>query len=298
MNLNTNNESSNKWTKYSDYELKAIGKLGYISPTENANKIEYDPFENIEQALIDIINLGKFATENSDKGEDIANKTLEFVKTYGLLGFMNDMPVNNRYLANEKVSFKANVPHARQKGYIKRDEYIASFFPKTMPSLLADNILYAEKLLADYTHAEDVDNKINDTFILAQDYHELWIYIVDYAESVYKLLLTVLDVKANGIWCANVAEELEKFELSNLRLKFDSSDELNLRWNITSLKQALDLTFALIATRDKNNFNICKHCKKVFIAKNPKAEYCTYSCKNQANVYKSRARYMSEKPNI
>ena len=39
---------------------------------------------------------------------------------------------------------------------------------------------------------------------------------------------------------------------------------------------------------EKNPLKICKHCGKVFYAKNPKAEYCSPQCRNQANVYKSR----------
>jgi len=289
MDLKTDYESNYKWVKYSDYEFVTIGKFIYIAPTEKATKIECDPFMNIEQAIIDLINLGKFATENN--GEIVAGKTLEFVKQYGLLGFMNDMPVNNRDLANEKVGLKENNFYSKQYGYIKRDEYVASFFPKTKPSILADNILYIEEMLSKpLTNQEEVDSRINDIFILAQDYHELWMYIVDYAESMYKLLLTTLDVKANGVWCSNVADEIKKFKVSNLSLEFAPSDELKIRWNINSLKQALDLTFAFINVRDKNTFNVCKHCKEVYIVKNPKAEYCSYRCKNQANVYKSRNR--------
>lgn len=38
---------------------------------------------------------------------------------------------------------------------------------------------------------------------------------------------------------------------------------------------------------------LCKHCGKAFTAPNPKTEYDTFSCKNQENVYKSRARLSS-----
>ena len=42
--------------------------------------------------------------------------------------------------------------------------------------------------------------------------------------------------------------------------------------------------------QDVRLLKICIFCNKTFIAKNPKAEYDTYNCKNKANVYKSRAR--------
>lgn len=232
--------------------------------------------------------MGKFATENENNGELIANKSLAHIRQYGLLGLMNDAPVNIRYLLNEKVSFKDKNIFTNQKGHIKRNEYVATFFPATAPNIIADNISYCEKLLSNYINSQElIDTQINDTFVLAQDYHEMWIWIVDYAQSMYKLLLTTLDIKANGVWCASVGEELKKFEIRNLNLEFTATQDMKIKWNINSLKQALDLTFALITTRDNNMFNICKHCKNAFIAKNPKSEYCSYSCKNQANVYKS-----------
>ena len=42
--------------------------------------------------------------------------------------------------------------------------------------------------------------------------------------------------------------------------------------------------------QDVRLLKICNFCNKAFIAKNPKAEYDTYNCKNKANVYKSRTR--------
>ena len=45
---------------------------------------------------------------------------------------------------------------------------------------------------------------------------------------------------------------------------------------------------------EKNPLKICKHCGKVFYAKNPKAEYDSSQCRNQANVYKSRNKNKAE----
>ena len=53
-------------------------------------------------------------------------------------------------------------------------------------------------------------------------------------------------------------------------------------------KQAIDMTFRFMICSEKNPLRICKHCGKVFYAKNPKAEYDSRQCRNQANEYKSR----------
>lgn len=50
----------------------------------------------------------------------------------------------------------------------------------------------------------------------------------------------------------------------------------------------IECTNGFMLCSEKNPLRICKHCGKVFYAKNPKAEYDSSQCRNQANVYKSR----------
>ena len=64
-------------------------------------------------------------------------------------------------------------------------------------------------------------------------------------------------------------------------------------WQPNSLKQALDMAFGFMLCSEQNPIKICKHCGKAFTAPNPKTEYDTFSCKNQENVYKSRAKASS-----
>ena len=55
-------------------------------------------------------------------------------------------------------------------------------------------------------------------------------------------------------------------------------------------KRGIDVNYAIQMGQDVRLLKICNFCNKAFIAKNPKAEYDTYNCKNKANVYKSRAK--------
>jgi len=61
-------------------------------------------------------------------------------------------------------------------------------------------------------------------------------------------------------------------------------------WDFNSLKQAIDTIFLLNETTERKTVKMCKHCGKVFSSPNLKAEYCSPKCRNQANVYKSRAK--------
>ena len=63
-----------------------------------------------------------------------------------------------------------------------------------------------------------------------------------------------------------------------------------IEWNFNSLKLAIDTMFALNETTERKTVKMCKHCGKPFDSDNLKAEYCSPQCRNQANVYKSRAK--------
>ncbi len=61
-------------------------------------------------------------------------------------------------------------------------------------------------------------------------------------------------------------------------------------WDFNSLKQAIDTILLLHVTTERKTVEMCKHCGKAFSSQNLKAEYCSPQCRNQANVYKSRAK--------
>lgn len=49
-----------------------------------------------------------------------------------------------------------------------------------------------------------------------------------------------------------------------------------------------DVSFML--TDDDSSLKVCKHCGKAFAATRSNMEFCSPQCKNQYNVYKSRAK--------
>lgn len=67
-------------------------------------------------------------------------------------------------------------------------------------------------------------------------------------------------------------------------------DKPTLVWNFGSLAIAVQMLFSLSLTDDKTPIRLCKHCAKAFIPSRPNALFCSSKCKNQYNVYKSRAK--------
>ena len=63
-----------------------------------------------------------------------------------------------------------------------------------------------------------------------------------------------------------------------------------LEWQTGSLADAIELGYTILVCNDIKKIGICKHCQKPFYAKNPKSEFCSPSCRNRYNVYKSRSK--------
>ena len=61
-------------------------------------------------------------------------------------------------------------------------------------------------------------------------------------------------------------------------------------WDFNSLLLCVQMMFSFMLTDDNSSLKVCKHCGKAFVAARPNMEFCSPQCKNQYNVYKSRAK--------
>ena len=61
-------------------------------------------------------------------------------------------------------------------------------------------------------------------------------------------------------------------------------------WDFNSLLLCVQMMFSFMLTDENSSMKVCKHCGKAFIATRPNMEFCSPQCKNQYNVYKSRAK--------
>ena len=52
----------------------------------------------------------------------------------------------------------------------------------------------------------------------------------------------------------------------------------------------VQMMFSFMLTDEKSILKVCKHCGKAFVAGRPNSVFCSGKCKNQYNVYKSRAK--------
>ena len=58
-----------------------------------------------------------------------------------------------------------------------------------------------------------------------------------------------------------------------------------------AMKAIIDFAFAKAVTDKRKPLRYCKHCGKIFYAGDVRSEFCSPRCRNQFNVYKSRAKH-------
>ena len=61
-------------------------------------------------------------------------------------------------------------------------------------------------------------------------------------------------------------------------------------WDFHSLLVMIQMCFSFMLTDESCEMKLCKHCGKAFIASRKGNEFCFPKCKNQYNVYKTRAK--------
>ena len=67
-------------------------------------------------------------------------------------------------------------------------------------------------------------------------------------------------------------------------------DRPTIVWDFHSLLPGVQMMFSFMITDEKSTLKVCKHCGSAFVAGRPNSVFCSGKCKNQYNVYKSRAK--------
>lgn len=286
-----NNQSLPKFEKY---ELKVINDIKYVAPklnnTEylNYSVIRFDEYEENDKPLIDFINLGKLSLENK---EDTNQLLLDYVNEYGLLGLIHDLPVNRYYTLDKKVLLKEFNNVSGKEYYDSFNtmdivNYFKIFFPTASKEEIKEIIEKSNKLICQRSMEKFITPELNELYYKNEKYYEQADQIVSYAQTLYNILKELKKESGEPIKYSLIS----KLESNHIRTNLDYN---GVSIHIRSLKEYIDEDFKLYAILEKKYLKLCKHCGKAFTAPNPKTEYDIFSCKNQENVYKSRAKASS-----
>ncbi len=283
-----NNESL---PKFEEYEIKVINDIKYVVPKllkeyrTNYSLIDFDDHKEDDKPLIDFINLGKLSLEEKENTDSLV---IEYVNKYGLLGLIHDFPVNRYYTLEKEVLLK-EFNYINNKDYfttIELIEYFKIFFPTTTEEEIKKIIEKINKFIYEHSMEKFISPEINNLIYKNEKYYEQVDMIIKYAQFMYN---TLKELKKDNEEYIDT-REINKLESNHIRVNLEYD---GLTIHIRSLKEYIDEDFKLYAIQEKKYLKLCKHCGKAFIASNPKAIYDTFSCKNQENVYNSRARLSS-----
>ena len=286
------------WFRYDGYEIKEIDEKHYITPKENSKIIMYDPFDLADDILVDILMRGRCVEKNDI--EESNKKIMEFVEKYGLLGELTYLPLNTDIVKQNKVYLPSG-NLVSEKETLPTDEYIELFLKckKKQKVVMKKN---ARGEILDLSVENEmnplalIDRPAEYAVVFSRAYSECLICIMHYARTLYLTFESIENYnKVQDAYTKQIYDtRIKEFNPSKIACKIlmgkNKEDKPVLEWNFNSLKLAIDTMFALNETTERKTVKLCKHCGKPFASQNLKAEYCSPQCRNQANVYKSRAK--------
>lgn len=253
-----------KYVRYSEYEIRE-NKQGesVVIPTRTAQLETYDPTENAEEILTALLNTGRSMKEATpEKTEELI---LDFVNRYGLLGAIAELPLNIDFYNHELVFIENNL--FMSSGVMATEDFEDLFFEKAKP-----RITKSFKL---------------DDYIASRNYSEPITWIAEYIHELYEVLLLSGKYKTEPDTVSFLLNDRLK---TNIRYRLTVTDRIQMQYEFHSLMGVLNFTMANLLSADGAPLKICKHCQKAFISQNKRAEFCSERCRNQFNVYKSRAK--------
>lgn len=253
-----------KYVRYSEYEIRESEQGERVSiPARTAQLETYDPIENAEEILTAMLNTGRSMKEATpEKAEELI---LDFVNRYGLLGAITELPLNKDFYNHELVFIDDNL--FISSGVMATKDFEDLFFEKAKPKITKSF-------------------KLTD-YIKSKNYSEPITWIAEYIHELYEILLLSVKYKTEPDAISFLLNDRLK---TNIRYRLTVTDKIQMQYEFYSLIGVLNYTMANLLSAEGVPLKICKHCQKAFISQNKRAEFCSERCRNQFNVYKSRAK--------
>ncbi len=282
MKANFYIESQQFCYAFENYKIEEINGIRYVIPEKNAKQRVSTSSERMNEFTINLLNIGKKAYYNEEI-EDI--EILDYVRNFGLFGFMADFPINRYFILDDNVALRDYnfIVYKDYVSVIKIEDYLKMFIPKLNDTQIVNLIKKCRDNIKPTIMEKYLTPELNEWLIFSKDYAEPVDMIIQYAKLIYDHLVDFVENR-------HLLRNIPILNINNLSNSIDSlqNGQIILKYNY--LKQAIDLNFMIQLSQDTIMLKICKFCHKAFIATNSKAEYDTPQCKNKANVYSFRKR--------
>ena len=293
--------ASSFWVQYSRYELKTAkdGKR-YVMAAPTAEPKVYDPLKDSENLVVDALNVGMLCMGRKSE-EVIEQAVLDFVHQYGLLGLMTALPTTPSFMEYEAVYLPKN--RFIKAESMSTEAYLSLFYPFEKLDVVKKgiesswNINQDRAMLALAMTFAEQPMAMNMQF--QRQYAEPYEWIVQqFKDWTFTLVggflfyhdYDSLDEKAKNAYRLGMAAFGGIAPTYHIALFDKPTTSPTIVWDFHSLLMAIQLMFSFMLVDDEHPLRLCEHCQKAFIASRPNNVFCSPQCKNQYNVYKSRAK--------
>ena len=296
--------TSSNWVRYSEYEWRAAedGTL-YLTPTKTAQPSIYDPLAEYQKIVLDAINIGRMGMSKKPDAE-IQKAIQQFAVKYGLFGLMTALPTTPNFMEYEAVYLPKN--HFIKAESMETEDYLALFYPfdqldlvkkgiESRWSVSGDNMMVALTM----TFASEPMAK---TMSFQREYAEAYDWVAqqfkDWAFTLTTSILyyndyDLIDEDTRNLYRKGMAA----FGGIAPSYHIELLDKPTIYWDFHSLLLGIQMMFSFMLVDDAKPLRLCKHCQKVFLGSRANSVFCSARCKNQYNVYKTRAKSREDKDN-
>lgn len=279
--------SSSTWVRYNSYEWRTDenGVL-YISPADDAKLKIYDPLENPDELILDVISTGMACMKKDVEAEKKA--IMDFICKYGLVGIMTALPTTPKFNDYEAVYLPKN-RYIRAES-LSTEDYLAYFFPFEKPVFrkkgeessweITDKQMMALVLtLGNRPESQLTGFQKN----YAERYDWLYTLFKDWAFMVLTTFLYYedrdsLEDAQTGVYHKAMAS----FDGNAPSYHIELHDQPVLVWDFHSLLLGIQMMLAFALTDESKPLHLCRQCMKPFFAKRKDSRYCSPKCRNLA----------------
>ena len=170
------------------YVIEEINGKRYVLPEKGAKNHASTFSDWIDRYLIDILNIGKKVYYKEEVG-DI--EILDYVRNYGLFGFMADFPVNRYYVLDDTVALRDYnlINYEDHITNMKLEEYLNFFMPKLNNNQIKELIEKCRKDISPRIMEKYLTPELNEFLIFSKNYGEPVDMILQYAKILYEHLV-------------------------------------------------------------------------------------------------------------
>ena len=261
--------------KFQNYAAVAEQNVLYITPEVNAMPRRYDPFEDSEGLLLDVVRAGA-AVANCDTFMDycLSHKMLPLrdVEFWRHGDFFTAHPKEAQSLVDTLLAFvrRYGLPTWEQSG-------ITTTYPAW----------YEQRAMA--VHQDDDDNT---------DYLLRYEAVRRACASTGAIPACTLSLMLLNFYLQFIEGiDVGYFPIRNAEWALDFGHEKTpkLSAQVYDLTTCINLAYAQLVSSEGKAIRQCKHCQKFFVAEDLRVEYCSPRCRGAYNSKMTRKRVKERK---